>query len=228
LVGLINALTAPFRRQTSGQPRRDPSGGPIAAKGGAPIMSYSWGQNAGGFNTGNNLEMTRFAPVFQPSGGLFAPSYPVVPVEPERTRRWNFPVGYNLTYTPRSFEPVGFAELRALAQHDITRLAIETRKDQIEKLEWTIKPRDEKNAKKDAPKRIDELIDFWSSPDGMRPFATWVREAPRRSPGDRRSGARTAVQPRWRSDRPRRHRWRDDQGADRRHRADAAAAGASL
>src|SRR5215831_7062310 len=171
LVGLINALSAPFRRQTSGQPRRDPSGGR-----GAPVMSYSWGQNAGGFNTGNNLDMTRFAPVFQPSGGLFAPSYRVVPVDNERTRRWNFPVGYNLTYTPRSFEPVGFAELRALAQHDITRLAIETRKDQIEKLQWTIKPRDEKNAKRGAAKRIDKLIDFWSLPDGIRPFATWLRE----------------------------------------------------
>jgi hypothetical protein len=38
--------------------------------------------------------------------------------------------------TPRSFEAVGFTELRALADaHDITRLAIDTRKDQIAALD---------------------------------------------------------------------------------------------
>ena len=63
--------------------------------------------------------------------GLFAPGYPLPPVEPERLRALDYPVGYNYIYTPRSFEPIGFAELRALAQnHDITRLCIETRKDQ--------------------------------------------------------------------------------------------------
>jgi hypothetical protein len=41
----------------------------------------------------------------------------------------DYPVGYDYIYTPRSYEPIGFAELRALAQnHDITRLCIETRK----------------------------------------------------------------------------------------------------
>jgi hypothetical protein len=50
-----------------------------------------------------------------------------------------FPVGYNFIYTPRSYEPVGFQELRALATwENLTRMAIETRKDQIERLEWEI------------------------------------------------------------------------------------------
>ena len=62
-------------------------------------------------------------------------------------RLWDFPVGYNTIYTPRSYEAIGFDELRALADsHDITRLAIETRKDQIEKLDWTIKSRNRKRA----------------------------------------------------------------------------------
>ena len=40
-------------------------------------------------------------------------------------RALDYPVGYNYIYTPRSFEPIGFAELRALAQnHDITRLCL--------------------------------------------------------------------------------------------------------
>jgi hypothetical protein len=58
-------------------------------------------------------------------------------------RAFDYAVGANYIYTPRSTEPIGFAELRALAQnHDITRLCIETRKDQIEALEWQIKPID--------------------------------------------------------------------------------------
>ena len=57
-------------------------------------------------------------------------------------RLWDFPIGINTVYEPRTDAPVSFAELRALADsHDITRLAIETRKDQLEKLDWTIKPR---------------------------------------------------------------------------------------
>ena len=93
-------------------------------------------------------------------------------------RLWDFPVGYNTTYTPRSYEPIGFDELRALAEsHDITRLAIETRKDQIEKLEWTIKSRDERNPAADAPAHIERLTEFWRMPDGEQPFATWLREA---------------------------------------------------
>src|SRR5438034_11370588 len=95
--------------------------------------SYTWGQSG--------LE-AQFAPVFQPAQGIFSPGYPLAPLEPERVRLWDYPVGVNTIYRPRAYEPIGFGELRALADaHDITRLAIETRKDQIEKLDWTIKPR---------------------------------------------------------------------------------------
>lgn len=136
------------------------------------LASYTWG----GFGTQNDI--TQFRDVFQPDQGIFSPGYPLVPPERERVRLWNFPVGYNTIYTPRSYEPVGFDELRALAEsHDITRLAIETRKDQIEKLDWTIRSRDEKNPSPDALARINRLTDFWRKPDGEQPFATWLREA---------------------------------------------------
>ena len=80
-------------------------------------------------------DLSRFRDVFQPVHGVFSPNYPLVPTERERLRLWDFPVGYNTVYTPRSYETIGFGELRALAEsHDITRLAIETRKDQIERL----------------------------------------------------------------------------------------------
>src|ERR1700746_760659 len=144
-----------------------PSGGQRSS-----IASYTWS----GWESRNDL--TGFRNVFQPDQGIFAPGYPLVPTEPERVRLWDFPVGYNTTYTPRSYEPIGFEELRALAEsHDITRLAIETRKDQIEKLEWTIKSRDGCDPAADAPTRIERLTEFWRMPDGEQPFATWLREA---------------------------------------------------
>src|SRR6516225_8816034 len=165
LVGMVNTLMAPFRRQTPGK--------------GAPIYSYAWSQGgaAGGPRPATNGDITQFAPVFQPSGGLFAPGYPLVPPDYERTRRYNFPVGLNYIYTPRSFEPIGFPELKWLANDDITRLCIETRKDQVEKLGWAIKQRDEDAAKKaGTDKRIQQLTAFWQYPDGITPFATWLRE----------------------------------------------------
>jgi hypothetical protein len=131
--------------------------------------TYSWGQPG--------LE-ARFASVFQPGQGIFSPGYPLAPPEPERLRLWDFPVGVNTIYTPRAAEPVSFAELRALSEaHDITRLAIETRKDQLEKLDWAIKPRNAKRPAADATTRADHLAMFWNRPDGERPFATWL--APR-------------------------------------------------
>jgi hypothetical protein len=84
------------------------------------LASYTWG----GWGTRNDV--TQFRDVFQPDQGIFSPSYPLVPPESERVRLWDFPVGYNTIYTPRSYEAIGFDELRALAEsHDITRLAIE-------------------------------------------------------------------------------------------------------
>jgi hypothetical protein len=112
------------------------------------------------------------------SGNLFSPGEPMVPPEPEKTRTWDFPVGWNYIYTPRSYESIGFAELRALAEnHDITRLAIETRKDQIERLDWRIVPRDPDDVAANADRRIAALTEFWHHPDGEQPFATWLREA---------------------------------------------------
>ncbi|HEX3861756.1 MAG TPA: phage portal protein [Stellaceae bacterium] len=130
--------------------------------------SYSWGQQG--------LE-ARFGRVFQPGQGIFSPGYPLAPPEPERLRLWDFPVGVNTIYTPRAYEPISFAELRALADaHDITRLAIETRKDQLEKLDWTIKPRALDPIAGDAKVRAAGLAGFWRRPDGERPFAGWLRE----------------------------------------------------
>src|ERR1700757_806418 len=143
----------------------------LAGKKRAPVASYSWG------GAGSQNDITQYRQVFQPDQGIFSPGYPLVPPERERVRVWDFPVGYNTIYTPRSYEGIGFEELRALAEnHDITRLAIETRKDQVEKLVWVIRARNEKKPLNDAPARIAELTEFWRKPDGEQPFASWLRE----------------------------------------------------
>ena len=160
-----------------------------------PLVSYTWGgwrTQPGGASSPDisrsssaelsaataRGDITRFANVFQTDQGIFSPGYPLVPPDFERVRLWDFPVGYNTIYTPRSFEAIGFEELRALADsHDITRLAIETRKDQIEKLDWRIRSRNEKNPAPGAAEWIDRLTEFWRRPDGEHPFATWLRLA---------------------------------------------------
>jgi len=142
-------------------------------------VSYNWG--VPGKIEGNQDVVRQFKDVFQPDQGIFSPNFPLVPVESEYARLWDYPVGYNYIYTPRSYEPVTFAELRALAySENLTRMAIETRKDQIERLEWEIGVLDDGDddvaATADQEKRIKAATEFWRHPDGDRPFGTWLRE----------------------------------------------------
>jgi HK97 family phage portal protein len=137
-------------------------------------LTYSWGAPAtlwGGQNA-----LAPMDPAFDRTG-LFSPGEPPVPADRERLRAWQFPVGYNLVYTPRSWEDVGFEELRALAKYYLVAAAIETRKDQIEKFEWVIVNRDPDGPRAGARRRIDELTEFWRHPDGETEFSTWLRTA---------------------------------------------------
>jgi len=119
-------------------------------------LSYSWGQSA--FEA-------QFAATFEPARGIFSPGIPLAPPQPERTRVFDFPVGINTITAPRAYEPVSFTELRALADaHDLTRLAIETRKDQIEKLDWAIKSKNARRPTADAHSRAERLAQFWRRP----------------------------------------------------------------
>ncbi len=74
----------------------------------------------------------------------FGPLDPLKPIAPPDVagRRFDFPSGYNLVTRPRAYEPVGFAELRGFANaYDLLRPVIETRKDQMERQRWRIRPR---------------------------------------------------------------------------------------
>ncbi len=114
----------------------------------------------------------------------FGPLNPIAPVAPPDVagRRFDFVPGYNLVTRPRAYEPIGFGELRGFADaYDMLRLVIETRKDQMERQSWAIRPIDPKYRRKsakvdsDMQARIDAISDFWRKPDRTTPWKTWVR-----------------------------------------------------
>jgi hypothetical protein len=112
---------------------------------------------------------------FQPSSGVFSPGLPLVPPDPQSTRVFDFAVGSNSNITPRSYETFGFASLRAFSNVELVRLAIETCKDRVERLEWRIKPKNEKKPQHDADVRIRKMERLFRRPDGATDFATWLR-----------------------------------------------------
>ena len=106
--------------------------------------------------------------------GVFSPGAPLAPIAQEPVRTWDFPLGVNSSIRPRAYEPFSFRQLRAFSNVELVRLAIETRKDQMEPLDWRIKPV-ASAAGAAADPRIPGLEAFWRKPDGATPFATWLR-----------------------------------------------------
>lgn len=113
----------------------------------------------------------------------FGPMQPLVPMAPPEVkgRQFDYPTGYNLNYRPRSYEGVSFEDLIALSEScDILSAVIETRKDQMEALDWTVKIRPDDQDKRakatpDQQKRIDAITDFFQSPDKEHTFEQWSR-----------------------------------------------------
>ena len=116
----------------------------------------------------------------QSVGQFFGPGVAMTPIAQAESvgRAYDFPTGYNFQIQPKPYEGTSFAQLRSIADgYDLLRLVIETRKDQIEKLSWSIKKRGEKIVKKGAKPdaQIEEITDFLAYPDLERPFGTWIR-----------------------------------------------------
>ncbi len=111
-----------------------------------------------------------------------APLSPTVPIGTQ-TRIVDFPVGYNIAWVPRTYEGIGFDQLRAMADNDyIARACIETVKDQLSKVTWRIglKPKDDiphVKAKKDSDDdpRVKKLREFFLCPDGIHNWNDWMR-----------------------------------------------------
>ena len=105
----------------------------------------------------------------------FGPGDPLDPVAQDEAqgRQFDFPVLANVTRSPRDGEGVTFSQMRTLSETcDVLRLVIETRKDQIAKMQWTIKPKDPK-ATMDA--RCKAVQDLLQSPDREHDWSTWLR-----------------------------------------------------
>ena len=116
----------------------------------------------------------------------FGPSQPLQPFAPPEVagRQWDYPFSVNLNYIPRSTEPIGFGDLRALADNlPLLRAVIETRKDQIASLPWDLRvisddPAAKKRAKATAAqsaKILDIKSTYLRKPDRQTPFAAWLR-----------------------------------------------------
>jgi hypothetical protein len=111
----------------------------------------------------------------------FGPLQPLTPVPPEpeevKGRRLDYPFGYNIQITPRPYEAVTYDQLRSLADNcNILRLIIETVKDEIARMDWSIKPIDEEDAKAgkyDA--EIKKVKDFLRYPDNENNWDQWMR-----------------------------------------------------
>jgi len=110
-----------------------------------------------------------------PAEQFFGPGTPMVPVAPEEVagRMRDYPLTANMQWAPRSEEMTPFQELYSLADiHDLTRLCIETRKDQMAGQEWTIRLRRAPGGKKFGDVQED-LVKFFQSPDKREPWEQW-------------------------------------------------------
>lgn len=115
---------------------------------------------------------------------------PLQPTEPQAPldvagRRFDYPVGYNASLSAsRTQDAVSFEDLRALADNcDVLRSVIETRKDQMEALDWTVRVARTSHytacgyvASDEQKRRIDQVIAFLNCPDGEHNFAQWLRQ----------------------------------------------------
>ena len=93
-------------------------------------------------------------------------------------RQFDYNVGRNLFYTPRGEAAISFQLLRALADScDLVRFAIETRKDQMCTMPFTFNPTDsDKEDKDNEDPRIAELKLFFSRPDKINSWRSWLRQ----------------------------------------------------
>lgn len=109
------------------------------------------------------------------SDSWFGPSQPLAPSAQEQAkgRQLDYPFGFNIKRSTIDEGSVTYPELRALADgYDLLRLVIETRKDQISKLEFEIVSKKDKKA---SDRRIKEVQNFFCFPDKEHDWDTWVR-----------------------------------------------------
>lgn len=107
----------------------------------------------------------------------FGPNQPQQPAAQQaKGRQFDYPTGSNLQLSPRSGEAVSFPQMRSLANnYDLLRLVIETRKDQLAKIPWDVRYRDQSKDSDSNDPMIAEVQNFLMYPDKVRSFHNWFR-----------------------------------------------------
>lgn len=152
--------------------------GPNARRGGMQ------GVGIGGYNTGGPPSRYASERPNQPtpwiddvdlSHNWYSPFQPVWPFGPPsytRPREWNFPVGYNLNYIPE--QATLMQMLRGVrTSWGVLSTIIETRKDQLIRMPWTIQQIDKPKVKSRA---VANLRKFFRRPDGILSYGQWTRK----------------------------------------------------
>lgn len=116
------------------------------------------------------------------SSTWFGPGQPLAPMAPSdvKGRAFDYPFATNLQYLPRSTEAIGFPTLKRFSnQCDILRIVIETRKDQMEAMEWGIMPRSSQKGKRPAESKfkgqIETFTELFKTPDRRHDWSQWLR-----------------------------------------------------
>lgn len=119
-----------------------------------------------------------------PESPFFPPGRPLDPIAPGAAgRRTDYPTNYNAIARPRSYEPIDFETLRAISDpsvggYDLIRLAIETRKDQMSKLQFSVLPRKQpnENARPKSTSQCTKLEEMFRRPDGVTAWQQWCSQ----------------------------------------------------
>jgi hypothetical protein len=117
--------------------------------------------------------------------GWFNPGKPIAAVAPAGTepRQIDFTQSQNLNWTPRAYEPIGFAKLRMFADNCyLMRVIIEKMKDRIcsKTYHFRLKPKPgeyeamTKERSNEDP-RIAQLSEFFIFPDSINSWKKWLR-----------------------------------------------------
>ena len=105
----------------------------------------------------------------------YSPMEPVWPFGPPFytvPREWDFPVGYNLNFIqPRIMQMNMLRGMRM--SWGVLSTVIQTRKDQLLRLPWTIQVRDKPRA---TSRAVDEMRRFFRRPDGKLSYSQWTRK----------------------------------------------------
>ncbi len=111
----------------------------------------------------------------------FGALQPLQPTSPKSAagRQREYQIGENMVLRKRETGRISYESLRSFAENcDVVRLLIETRKDQVQALQWEIMPRDPKLRKKPNDKpdpRVVEVTKFFRKPDGDMHWGVWIR-----------------------------------------------------